>query len=132
MQINVSYGQGQVPVTIFQIKGDLTVETYEQLQQQAEDAIAANTKNLLLDLAKVGYMSSSGVRGIHHVFTLLQKASSDESDEEVRKGISDGTFKSSHLKLLNPSSRVAEVLKITGLDMLLEAYTDLQEAIDSF
>jgi anti-anti-sigma regulatory factor len=132
MQIEISYEQGQVPVTVFHVKGDITVDTYEQLQQQAQDAIDADTRNLLLDLAKVDYMSSSGVRAIHHIFTLLQDASPGESDDEIRKGIGDGTFKSSHLRLLNPSKRVAQVLKIAGLDMFLEIYTDLQKAIDSF
>jgi anti-anti-sigma regulatory factor len=132
MQIEVSYEQGKVPVTVFHIEGELTHESYEQLQQQAEDAVAAGSRNLVLDLVDVSYMSSSGLRAIHHIFGLLQTASPGQSDQDVRKGISAGTFKSSHLKLLNPSPEVANVLKMAGFDMFLETYSSLQKAIAAF
>src|SRR3972149_3919007 len=55
-----------------------------------------------------------------------------ESDEAMRKGIAAGTFKSPHLKLLNPSKRVSEVLKMAGRAMFLEIHRDFKQAIASF
>ena len=40
----------------------------------------------------------------------------------MKQGIHDGTFKSPHLKLVSPTPRVAEVLKMSGLDMVIECY----------
>jgi len=133
MQIEVSQEKtkGNVPVTVFCLEGQLTIESYMQLQEQAEKAVKAGTRNLVLDLSGVSYMSSSGLRAIHHVFDRLQKASG-ESTEAARKGIGKGTFKSSHLKLLNPTPKVAEVLKMAGFDMFLETYTSTEKAIASF
>jgi len=50
----------------------------------------------------------------------------------VRKGIAAGTYKSRHLKLLNPNRHVLQTLKLAGFDMFLEIHSTPQEAIDSF
>jgi hypothetical protein len=50
----------------------------------------------------------------------------------MRKGLSDGTFKSPHLKLLNPSPRVLDVLSIAGVDMFLEVHRNYKDALASF
>jgi anti-anti-sigma factor len=132
MDITVSQMEGRVPVTVFRVKGEINVSTHEQLQAQAEKAIEAGTRNLLLDLSEVSYISSAGVRALNHIFQRLRSEASGESDEAMRQGLRDGTFKSPHLKVLSPSPRVAEVLKIAGVDMFLEIHDDLQTAVASF
>jgi anti-anti-sigma factor len=132
MEIVVSQQQGQVPVTIFQITGNIDANSYEQLETQARQAYEAGTRALLLDLTKVPYMSSAGLRALHSIFTLLRSNVSGESDEAMSQGIRDGTFKSPHLKLLNPTSAVNEVLKTAGFDMYLEIHHKLKDAIASF
>lgn len=131
MEIVVSQQKGKVPVTVFHIKGDINTETYEQLQSQVQQAIQTGTRYLLLDLTQVPYVSSYGIRAISQIFTWLRD-SKDEDDATVSKGLRDGTFKSPHLKLLNPSQRVLEVLTTTGVDMFLEIHSDLERAIESF
>lgn len=132
MEIRVSTEAGRVPVTVLHISGDIDVNTYEQLQAQAEQAYAAGARHMLLDLAGVGYVSSAGIRAINHLFYLLRADAPDESDAAIRAGVEAGTFTSAHLKLLNPNKRVTEALKITGVDMFLEFYTDQATAIASF
>ena len=132
MDIVVSHEQGRVPVTVFHVKDDIDRASYEQVQTQARQAFEAGTRNLLLDLAEVPYMSSAGIRALHNLFTLLRADSPSESDQAMRKGMSDGSFKSPHLKLLNPTSRVFEVLKTAGFDMFLEIHRNLKEAVASF
>jgi anti-anti-sigma regulatory factor len=132
VEIVVSHRNGRVPVSIFRIKGELTLESCEQLQQKAEDAHRAGMRNLVLDLTDVGFLSSSGLRVIHRVFNLLRADIPEESDETMRTGIKDGTFTSPHLKLLNPSPQVLNTLKLAGFDMFLEIHSDLQQALSSF
>jgi hypothetical protein len=50
----------------------------------------------------------------------------------MKQGIHDGTFKSPHLKLASPSPHVAEVVKMSGLDMVIEIYRGVPEAVASF
>jgi len=132
MEIAVSQEKGRVPVTVFHVKGDITVESYERLQQQAEAAVQAGTCDLLLDLTDVTYVSSAGLRAIHQIFNLLRRDQSEERDQAVRTGVRDGTFHSPHLKLLNPSPNVLGTLKLSGFDMFLEIHSNLREAVDSF
>jgi anti-anti-sigma factor len=132
MEITVSQTEGRVPVTIFKVKGDIDVTSYEQLQAQAQQAAEAGTKNLILDLSAVPYVSSAGVRAINTIFNLLRRNAPEESDAAVAQGLRDGSFKSAHLKLLNPTRRVVEVLSMTGLDMLVEIHKDLKSAVAAF
>lgn len=132
MNIEVSHEMGQRPVTIFHIHGEINVASYQQLEQQAREAQAAGMRDLILDLADVNYVSSAGIRAIDNLFKLLRTDAPEESSEAMRRGLRDGTFKSPHLKLLNPNPRVLEALTIAGVDMLLEVYHDRQKALASF
>jgi anti-anti-sigma factor len=132
VEIVVSQETGRVPVTIFHISGDIAAATYEELERQADEAFEAGMRDLLLDLTDVTLLSSSGLRAIHHIFTLLRTDSAEDSDDTVRKGVMAGTYKSPHLKLLRPSRTVLKVLQVSGFDMFLDIHSDLQEAIDSF
>jgi ABC-type transporter Mla MlaB component len=132
MEIVVSRENGRVPVTVFHVKGEITVESYEELQRQAQDAYAGGMRNLLLDLTEVTFVSSSGLRAIHNIFDLLRGDGTEDSDETVRNGVREGTFRSSHLKILNPTRDVLRVLRMSGFDMFLDIHADLQEAIASF
>ena len=130
MDIQVSYEEGRVPITIFHIKGDLT--SGEQLEKQGKEAFESGTRNLLLDLTDVPFISSSGLRALHYLYMLLRGDSPDESDEAVKAGIRDGTYKSPHLKLLKPSKNVEKAISVAGYDMFLEIYQNSKKAIASF
>lgn len=132
IQIVVSQQQGRVPITIFKINGNIDASSADQLQTQADQAFAAGTRNLILDLTEVKYMSSAGLRVLHYIFKLLRSNTPAESDETMQQGLSTGAFKSPHLKLVNPSSTVLEVLTMTGYDMFIEIHHRLKEAVDSF
>src|SRR3989304_5560143 len=108
MEIVVSQEQGRVPVTVFHVKGDINTKTYDQLQKQAEQALQAGARYLLLDLTEVPYVSSYGIRAISHIFTLLKDKA--QGEDAVSKGIRDGTFKSPYLKLFKPTPPVLKVL----------------------
>lgn len=130
MTISVWHEQANVPVTVLRVKGEVRSET--ELQAKAKEVFDAGTRNILLDLTDVPYMASAGLRALHSIYRLLRTDASNESDEAVRRGIAAGTFTSPHLKLLNPSKNVLEVLKMTGYDMFLEIHHDFRRAVDSF
>jgi hypothetical protein len=132
MEIEVSQQQGRVPVTVFRIKGAIISDA--ELSAKAKEAVGDGTRDLLLDLSEVPYMSSQGLRALHSIYTLLRTDAPGESDQAVKTGIAAGTFKSPHLKLLGPTDKTLEVLKITGYDMFLEIFPKdkFSQAIASF
>lgn len=132
MEITVSQEAGRVPVTVLHVQGEVSVESYEQLQTEAEACLAQGADCLLLDLGGVTFLSSSGLRAIHHIFEQVRAAYPEGSDEQMRAGMREGTFHSTHLKLTNPSRKVLSVLKMAGFDMFLEIHSDLKKAVASF
>ncbi|MFC2029443.1 STAS domain-containing protein [Chloroflexota bacterium] len=132
MKIAVAYEEGRVPVTVFQVEGSITVDNYERLQQKAESVVRDGTHCILLDLAGVSLLSSAGLRAIHYVFNLLRTDLPTESNKAVQKGMKDGTFKSPHLKIVNPRKQALSTLEMAGYDMFLDIYSDRQEALASF
>jgi anti-anti-sigma regulatory factor len=130
MDIVISHAQGRVPVTIFHLSGPFISDT--QLVPRAQSAYEEGVRDILLDLSNVDYISSQGLRALHTIYTLLRSDAPAESDEAVKVGIRSGTFTSPHLKLLNPSPKVVEVLHMTGYDMFLGIYRDRNAAIAAF
>ncbi len=132
MEVNIAQQTGRVPVTIFRITGDIDSSTYQSLQQQIEAQIQGGARNIVLDLREVGYLSSAGLRLLSHIFNELKTSSPEDSDESISQGVRAGTFKSPHLKLIHPTPRVAEVLKMSGLDMMIDSYPTESAAIAAF
>jgi anti-anti-sigma factor len=132
MEVSVSEQQGRVPVTIFRVTGDIDSATYQTLQNQVEDKIQSGTRNVVMDLTEVGYLSSAGIRLLSHMFNELRTTAPEDSDEAIKQGVRAGTFKSPHLKLVSPTPRVAEVIKMSGLDMMIESYPSVPEAVAAF
>ncbi len=132
MNIVATNEMGRVPVTIFRITGEIGAESSDLLRQEARSAVELGAQNLLLDLSEVTYVSSSGLRAIHDIFSQLRSVSAENEDSAVHRGIASGTYRSKHLKLLCPSRHVLQTLKMSGFDMFLELHTSLQQAILSF
>jgi hypothetical protein len=74
------------------------------------------------------------MRALQHIYQRLRNLhpDSDVSDADVKRGISEGTYKSPRLKLLNPSKETSETFKMTGFDMYIEIFTDKAAAISAF
>jgi anti-anti-sigma factor len=134
MDIRVSTEQGRVPVTVMHVEGNIDAKTYEQFHTKAEQLINEGTRYLLIDLSKAPFVSSAGLRALHQIFNKLREKDTvtSMSDEDVRRGISAGTYKSPHLKLLNLSKETRSAFDLSGFDMFIETYNDRQAAIDSF
>lgn len=129
MELTVSQEQGRVPVTVLHVQGNIDSATYLAFQTRAEQLIAEGAKDLLVDLRGVRYMSSAGLRSLNQIYNKLR---GDVEQSAVTRGVADGTYKSPHFKLLSPTSRVLETLKVSGFDMFLDIQSNLAAAVASF
>lgn len=134
MEIKVSTENARVPVTVLHVDGNIDASTYQQFQAKAEELIKGGAHYLLVDLSHAPYVSSAGFRVLHQLFNQLRylHPASNLSEEEVRKGISAGTYKSPHLKLLNLSKETKTTFEMSGFDMFIETFDDRKTAIASF
>lgn len=57
------------------LQGELTLQTYAQLEAALKEAVESKLKNVVVDMRKVDYVDSSGLRLLvdyHHQFSYLQ------------------------------------------------------------
>jgi anti-anti-sigma factor len=134
MEIKVSTENGRVPVTVLHVDGNIDSSTYETFQSTAKKLINEGARYFLVDLSHAPFVSSAGLRALHTIFNELRSLNpeSNLSDEQMKKGISAGTYKSPHLKLLNLSPETKTAFETSGFDMYIDTFTDRKTAIASF
>lgn len=132
MDITVAQEQGRVPVTVVHVAGKTDSASANEFEKKVMGVIDSGARHLVLDLSKIPYMSSAGLRVLQEVFNKLRSLSANGNDKEMYRQINDGSYKSPHLKLVSPTKEVMEVLKMSGFDMLVSIEKDLQTAVASF
>ena len=134
MDIKTFTEKGQVTVTVMHVDGNIDSSTSAAFQSKADELIHDGAHYILVDLAHVPYVSSAGMRALQYIYEKLRALhpDSDVSKEDVKKGISAGTYKSPRLKLLNPSPEATKTFEMSGFDMYIEIFTDKAKAIASF
>ncbi len=134
MEIKVSTESGRVPVTVLHVDGNIDSSTYEKFQSTAKKLVDEGARYILVDLSHAPFVSSAGLRALHTIFNDLRSRNPDAnlSDEQMKKGISAGTYKSPHLKLLNLSPETKTAFETSGFDMYIDTFTDMKTALASF
>lgn len=130
MELSVTQEQGKVPVTVLHVNGNIDSTSYQEFQTYADNLLAQGTRDLLIDLTHVPYMSSAGLRSLNQIYNKLRTTT--DSTANVSKGVAAGTYSSAHLKLLSPGKRVLETLKMSGFDMFLDIQSNLKDAVARF
>ena len=132
MEISAFQENGRVAVTILEVRGNIDSSTADKLRQRADDALKAGTRDLVLDLTNVHYVSSAGLRVFNQLFNQLHPETMDKNAAATQKAIVDGTFKSPHLKLCGLNPNVRQVLSMAGFDMYLDILPDRKGAVAAF
>lgn len=136
MNISVSQAQGSVPVTIIKLDGELDGQTYQSLIEKAREVYEGGTRDFLIDLRDLTYVSSAGLVALHTVALLARGEALPDTDagwSTIRSvgGASSGGLQE-HVKLANPREEVMSVLDMVGFSAAFEIFNDLDEAVNSF
>ncbi|MEK6751798.1 MAG: STAS domain-containing protein [Chloroflexota bacterium] len=132
MDITVSSEQGRVPVTILHISGDIDSVTYMAFQSAAEELIEKGARHLLVNLKEAPYISSAGLRALHILFNKLRSVHKDINDDELRKRMNAGSYKSPYIKMANLSPQIKDAFELSGFETYIETYDDVEKAVESF
>jgi len=101
-------------VTILDLKGKITLGAGDEgLKDKINSLILQNRKRILLNLADVPYIDSAGLGEIVRTYTTVS-----------RQG--------GALKLVNLTKRITDLLSITKLLTVFEAYDSEPEALKGF
>lgn len=136
MNISVSQAQGNVPVTVIKLDGQLDGQNYQELITKAQELYNAGARDFLLDLSDLTYISSAGLVALHSVALLTRGEELPDVEggwSAYRSmGRSNEAGIQKHVKLLNPRSEIMNVLDMVGFSSVFEAFTDRNEAVNSF
>ena len=136
MDILVSKEQRTVPVTVVRIEGKLDGQSYQELIAKARELYEAGTRDLLLDLGALTYISSAGIVALHTVALLMRgEALPDPEQGWATVKSMDRTRQAGiqkHVKLLDVHPEVHSVLDMVGLTAFFERFTDREAALRSF
>jgi anti-sigma B factor antagonist len=101
-------------VTILDLSGRITLgEGSVQLRDAVRDLLSKGQKHILLNLADVSYIDSSGIGELVSAFTTVRNQGGE-------------------LKLLNLTKKVHDLLQITKLYTVFDVKEDEASAIGSF
>ena len=136
MTTTINQAQGEVPVTILGIQGDLDASNYQEVIDRATEAYEAGARNILIDMSETKFMSSSGIVALHSIALLMRGEELPDPeygweafrtlDRDRESGVQE------HVKLLNPQPQVDRSLELTGLKEFFEIFNDLDTALASF
>ncbi len=136
MNLNTSQANGKVPVTILQLAGQLDGQNYQQLIEKIHVLVKEGTKNIVLDISDLTYLSSAGLVGLHTSALILNGEAVPDSEngwanvKSLDRGRSTG--KQKHLKILNPRPEVQGIFDMVGFSLMFDIFYDRKEAIESF
>ena len=136
MNISVSQAQGKVPISVIKLDGQLDGQSYQALIAKAQELYGTGTRDFLLDLSDLTYISSAGLVALHSLALLSRGEVLPDFEggwsayRSMGRATEAGVQK--HVKLLNPRSEVMGVLDMVGFGNVFEIYTNLDEAVNSF
>ncbi len=117
--LHIAISNEAASVTVLQLTGPLDANTQKDLEEKANEVIDGGAKHIVLEMSKVSYMGSAGLRAIH----AITKKLGDDSDNAI---------KSDDLKIASPSDEVRKIFKTLGFDTYIDILDDLDSAIASF
>ena len=136
MNISISQAQGNVPVSVVKLDGQLDGQNYQELITKAKELHSAGARDFLLDLSDLTYISSAGLVALHSIALLTRGEELPDPEggwSAYRSmGRSSEAGLQKHVKLLNPREEVRSVLDMVGFGSVFEIFTDFNEALNSF
>jgi len=101
-------------VRIIELSGKITIGSGDvKIRELIDQALAEDKKNILLDLAGVGTIDSSGIGEMVACYTTVTK-------------------KGGQLRLLRLSPKINDILQVTQLITVFDVFDDEEEAVRSF
>lgn len=136
MTFSLEQTQGKVPVTILKIQGNLDGSNYQEFIDLAKDALGEGTTDLLIDMSDLSFMSSAGLVGLLSISKMMRGEAPPDPEHgwdafhDIDRDRDSGVQQ--HVKLLNPSPKVEKTLKMSGMNLFYEIFTEKQSAVASF
>ena len=137
LETTIVQATGRVPITVIALSGELDASNFTELIDTTRGLYDAGTRHLLLDLADLQFMASSGLVALHSVLRLMHGEAPPDPDagwgalHSLGLDVTDGATQT-EVQLCGPQGPVDRVLTRTGLSRLFLVHPDRATAIAAF
>jgi len=134
---SIEQAAGRVPITIIALDGELDASNFNELIETTRGLYASGTRHLLLDLANLRFMASSGLVALHSILRLMHGEAPPDPEagwgalHSLGLDVSGGETQA-EVQLCGPQAAVERVLTRTGLSRLFRIHPDRASAIAAF
>jgi len=137
LDITVESVEARVPLTVVALAGELDAANFSALVDQVAGLYASGTRHVLLDLAELRFMASSGLIALHSIVRLLHGEPIDDPEAGWQSLHSLGHDAESgstqtEVQLSGVQPAVQRVLDRTGLSRMFVIHADRATAIAAF
>lgn len=118
MTIDVEHLGGNPAISVVALDGELDASNYEQVIEVVRDAYAHGARGLVLDLAHLSFMASSGLFALHSALRIMRGETPPDPEmgwgalHEVSR---DHDAAAANVRLAAAQDPIARVLERTGM-----------------
>ena len=137
LETTIEQAAGRVPITIVALDGELDASNFNELIETTRRLYETGTRDVLLDLANLRFMASSGLVALHSILRLMHGEAPPDPEAgwgalhslglEVTAGDTQ-----TEVQLCGAQAPVERVLTRTGLSRLFLIHPDRASAIAAF
>lgn len=136
MDIIVTKDHETPTICVIKLRGSLDGKSYEEFITEAQSLYDSGTRDLLLDMSELTFLSSAGIAALHRIARVFRgedRSKLEEGWSAIHAMADDrnGGFQQ-HVKLLKPGENILNVLDTVGLKAFFEVFTDIHPAMASF
>jgi anti-anti-sigma factor len=129
LETTVERIEGDAPITVLSLEGELDASNFESLIDTVRQLYDGGAHQLLLDLAGMRFMASSGLVALHSIVRIMHGEPPPETEGGWSALHTDVGHPQTEVQLCAPVPAVERVLSRTGLDRMFVIHPDRAAAL---
>lgn len=132
MTVDVERVDGNPPVAVVSLDGELDASNYERVIETVRAAYAEGSRGLVFDLANLTFMASSGLFALHSALRIMRGDTPPDPEAgwgALHEMAGDHETNPANVRLAAPQAAISRVLERTGMSRLFGVDASRADAI---
>ena len=132
LTIGVDHVEGDPPVAVVTLDGELDAANYEQVIDAVRQAYAGGARRLVLDMAGVSFMASSGLFALHSAVRIMRGDTPPDPEGgwgALHEMSGDHDTEGGAVRIAAAQDAIARVLDRTGMTKLFGMSDSRDDAV---
>jgi anti-anti-sigma factor len=137
LETTIEQAAARVPVTIIALNGELDASNFNELIETTRQLYEEGVRHLLVDMANLRFMASSGLVALHSMLRLMHGEAPPDPEagwgalHSLGVDVAGGGTQT-EVQICAPQAAVERVLTRTGLSRLFHIHPDRATALATF